>query len=93
MSECNDTCKYYKNCWSRGEYLKEDGEECVNYEPERPHVECKTCKHFVRGGLDGKTYVCEHPKIELDDQFVYACIMMNENDFCSRYEPEEGEVK
>lgn len=39
MSECNDTCKYYKHCWSRGEGLKEDGEECVYYEPERPHGE------------------------------------------------------
>lgn len=66
-------------------------EPCGYYEEERPHGECKTCKHFVRGGLDGKTYVCEHPKIELDDQFVYACIMMNENDFCSQYE-KEGEI-
>lgn len=39
MSECNDTCKYYKNCWSRGEGLKEDGEECSHYEPDRPHGE------------------------------------------------------
>lgn len=39
MSECNDTCKYYKHCWSRGEGLKEDGEECVYYEPERLHGE------------------------------------------------------
>lgn len=60
---------------------------------ERPHGECKTCKHFVRGGLDGKTCVCEHPDILLDDHFDYACIMMNENDFCSRYEKEEGEQK
>lgn len=55
---------------------------------ERPHGECRTCKHFVRGGLDGKTYVCEHPDILLDDYFDYACITMDENDFCSRYEKE-----
>ena len=45
----------------------------IPYE-ERPHGECRTCKNFVRGGLDGKTYVCEHPHIELDDYFDYACI-------------------
>jgi hypothetical protein len=58
---------------------------------ERPHGECKTCKHFVKGGLDGKTYVCEHPDIVLDDHFDYACIEMNEDDFCSRYVPREGD--
>ena len=57
----------------------------------RPHGECKTCKHFVKGGLDGKTYVCEHPDIVLDDHFDYACIEMNEDDFCSRYVPREGD--
>lgn len=60
-------------------------------EEARPHGECKTCKHFVKGGLDGKTYVCEQPDIVLEDHFDYACIMMNENDFCSRYEPREKE--
>lgn len=58
---------------------------------ERQHGECKTCKHFVKGGLDGKTYVCEHPDIVLDDHFDYACIEMNEDDFCSRYVPREGD--
>lgn len=46
MNECNDTCKYYKNCWSRGECLKEDGEECAHYEPDRPHGECNQCLHY-----------------------------------------------
>lgn len=57
----------------------------------RPHRECRTCKHFVKGGLDGKTYVCEHPNIEQDDYFNYAFLMVEENDFCSRYEEKEGE--
>jgi len=56
---------------------------------DRPQGECKTCKHFVKGGLDGKTYVCEHPDIEQDDDFNYAFLVMKENDFCSRYEPKE----
>ena len=57
MSKCNDTCKYYKNCWSRGESLIEDGEECVLYEPDRPHGEwideskdalkCSSCGKWV----------------------------------------------
>lgn len=71
----------------------EDIKNAPTITPGRPHGECKTCKHFVKGGLDGKTYVCEHPDIEQDDYFVYACITMNENDFCSRYEPKEGETK
>ena len=53
----------------------------VVFEDERPHGECKTCKHFVKGGLDGKTYVCEHPDIVLDDHIDYACIEMNDDDF------------
>jgi len=63
----------------------------VVFEDERPHGECRTCKHFVRGGLDGKTYVCEHPKIELDDYYDYSCLMVEETDFCSSYEKKEGE--
>ena len=57
----------------------------------RPHGECRTCMHFVRGGLDGKTYVCEHPDLEQDDYFNYAFINMEATDFCSRYEKEEGD--
>lgn len=53
---------------------------------QRPHGTCKTCKHYVKGGLDGKTYVCEHPNIEQDDYYNYACLMVEENDFCSSYE-------
>lgn len=61
---------------------------------ERPHGECGTCKHFVKGGLNGKTYVCEHPNIEQDDYFNYAFLTMDEKDFCScyeNYEKKEGE--
>lgn len=62
---------------------------------ERPHGECRTCKHFVKGGLDGKTYVCEHPNIEQEDYYDYACLMVEENDFCSSYEArkKEGDEK
>lgn len=63
---------------------------------ERPHGECGTCKHFVKGGLDGKTYVCEHPSIDQDDYFNYAFLTMDENDFCScyeNYESKEGEAE
>ena len=61
----------------------------------RPHGECGTCKHFVKGGLDGNTYVCEHPDIEQDDYYNYACLAVEENDFCSSYEPykKEGDEK
>lgn len=60
---------------------------------QRTHGECGTCKHFVKGGLDGNTYVCEHPDIEQDDYYNYACLMVEEKDFCSSYEPykKEGE--
>ena len=58
---------------------------------ERQRGECRTCKHFVKGGLDGKTYVCEHPCIELDDYYDYACIAMEESDFCSQYEKRGGD--
>lgn len=58
---------------------------------ERPHGECRTCKHFVKGGLDGKTYVCEHPNIEREDYYDYACLMVEENDFCSSYEARKKE--
>lgn len=60
---------------------------------EQTHGECKTCKHYVKGGLDGKTYVCEHPSIEQDDYYNYACITMDENDFCSCYEKKEGKTE
>lgn len=60
---------------------------------ERPHGECGTCKHYVKGGLDGKTYVCEHPSIDQDDYFNYAFLTMDENDFCSCYEKKEGGEK
>lgn len=60
---------------------------------ERPHGECGTCKHYIKGGLDGKTYVCEHPSIEQDDYFNYAFLAMDENDFCSCYEKKEGGKK
>lgn len=58
---------------------------------ESKHGECKTCKHFIRGGLDGKTQVCEHPAIEQDDYYNYACLMVEENDYCSSYEKKEGD--
>lgn len=58
---------------------------------ERPRGECRTCKHFVKGGLDGKTYVCEHPNIEQEDYYNYACLMVEENDFCSSYEARKKE--
>lgn len=61
---------------------------------EKPHGECRTCKHYTKGGLDGKTYVCEHPSIDQDDYFNYAFLTMDENDFCSCYEnykSKEGE--
>lgn len=63
MSKCNDMCKYYKNCWSHGEGLKEDGEECVLYEPDRPHGEWKadgTCSECgVYSSLNKDTaYFC-----------------------------------
>lgn len=62
---------------------------------QRTHGECGTCKHFVKGGLDGNTYVCEHPDIEQDDYYNYACLAVEENDFCSSYEPykKEGDPK
>lgn len=60
---------------------------------ERPHGECKTCKHYVKGKIDGKTYVCEHPEIQLEDYYDYACILVEKNDFCSSYEPKEGEAE
>lgn len=61
----------------------------------KPHGECGTCKHFVKGGLDGNTYVCEHPDIEQDDYYNYACLAVEEKDFCSSYEPykKEGETE
>lgn len=61
---------------------------------QKEYGECGTCKHFVKGGLDGKTYVCEHPSIEQDDYFNYAFLTMDEKDFCScyeNYEKKEGE--
>ncbi|MBQ1294165.1 MAG: hypothetical protein IIY21_09010 [Clostridiales bacterium] len=91
-----DNCRYKKMCVRRinpiGDMYSHT-DNCEHYEAyeQRPHGECRTCKHFVRGRLDGKTYVCEHPDIELDDYFDYACITMDENDFCSRYEKKEGE--
>lgn len=62
---------------------------------QKGHGECGTCKHFVKGGLDGKTYVCEHPDIEQEDYYNYACLAVEENDFCSSYEPykKEGETE
>ena len=77
--------------WERCQHSKETEEALEVLKSERPHGKCKTCKHFVKGGLDGKTYVCEHPDIVLDDHFDYACIEMNEDDFCSRYVPREGD--
>ena len=93
MAICDGNCKYHKFCWLLNEEVVVRGEECEHYEPDRPIGECKTCKHFVKGGLDGKTYVCEHPSIELDDYFDYACLAMEENDFCSCYEKKEGGEK
>lgn len=58
---------------------------------EQPHGECRTCKHFVIGGVYGKAYVCEHPELDKDDDYIYACINMEANDFCSRYEKEGGD--
>lgn len=68
MSKCNDTCKYYKHCWRRVEGLKEDGEECARYEPDRPHGEwkqvtakdgeyyfyhqCTNCGQTIESGFD-----------------------------------------
>lgn len=57
---------------------------------QRTHGECGTCKHFVKGGLDGKTYVCEHPCIEREDYYDYACLEVEEKDFCSYYENYES---
>ena len=65
MSECNDTCKYYKHCWSRGESLKEDGEECVYYEPERPHGEWIPCSE--RLPEEGKLILVTLNPISLKD--------------------------
>ena len=86
MIDC-EKCSHYYVCDCDAHKSK----YCCFYEQARPHGECKTCKHFVKGGLDGKTYVCEHPDIVLDDHFDYACIEMNEDDFCSRYVPREGD--
>lgn len=61
---------------------------------QKEYGECGTCKHFVKGGLDGKTYVCEHPCIEREDYYDYACLEVEEKDFCSyyeNYEKKEGE--
>lgn len=60
---------------------------------QRTHGECGMCKHFVKCRLDGKTYVCEHPEIQLEHYYDYACIIMEDNDFCSRYEAKEGDEK
>lgn len=84
-------CTHYDVCYQYDLNDEDEHDMCALYEQKRPIGECRTCKHFVRGGLDGKTYVCEHPDILLDDYFDYACITMNENDFCSRYEKEEGD--
>lgn len=78
------------------EGIREDVSRIIDSMPateERPHGECGTCKHFVKGGLDGKTYVCEHPSIDQDDYYNYAFLTMDENDFCSCYEKKEGETE
>lgn len=92
----------YEDVKFSGLYLcPRDSEALVNsikngtpYE-ELPHGKCKTCKYFVKGGLDGKTYVCEHPNIEQDDYYNYACLIVEKNDFCSSYEArkKEGDQK
>ena len=91
MNSCNNDCRA---CWNRSASIVIIRPEKVGTVEkalaDRPHGECRTCKHFVKGGLDGKTYVCEHPCIELDDYFDYACIAMEESDFCSQYEKRGG---
>lgn len=88
---CDEDCGHVMICLSHKCKWAEAMDVIREALKDRPHGECKTCKHFVKGGLDGKTYVCEHPDIVLDDHFDYACIEMNEDDFCSRYVPREGD--
>ena len=89
--------EYYSACksWDKDNVAMVEQSIIAHGTPyeERLHGTCKTCKHFVKGGLDGKTYVCEHPNIEREDYYDYACLMVEENDFCSSYEArkEEGE--
>lgn len=84
MSNCK-ICENRVVC----DHAKWNKKDCSAYREK--HGECRTCKHYVIGQIDGKTYVCEHPEIQLEHYYDYACIMMDDNDFCSRYEAKEGE--
>lgn len=76
MSKCNNTCKYYKNCWSRGEGLKEDGEECARYEPDRPHGEWKHWGSPFSDDSIANSIVCSLCKaryVEIEDEVFNFC--------------------
>lgn len=48
---------------------------------------CANCKNYTKVSLTDLTYYeCDHPLMDSDDPYVGVALVMNSDDFCSRWE-------